>query len=34
MLTLLDEGDYSCTRYVSLKSESTVKIDKVIFDLK
>ena len=33
MLTLLDEGDYSCTRYVSLKSESIVKIDKVIFDL-
>ena len=34
MLTLLDEGDYSCTRYVSLKSESTVKLDKIIFDLK
>jgi len=34
MLTLLDEGDYSCTRYVSLKSESAVKIDKVVFDLK
>ena len=33
MLTLLDEGDYSCTRYVSLKAESIVKIDKVIFDL-
>jgi len=33
MLTLLDEGDYSCTRYVSLKSESIVKIDKVTFDL-
>lgn len=33
MLTLLDEGDYSCTRYVSLKSKSIVKIDKVIFDL-
>ena len=34
MLTLLDEGDYSCTRYVSLKSDSKVVIDKVIFDLK
>ena len=34
MLTLLNKGDYSCTRYVSLKSESIVKIDKVIFDLK
>ena len=33
MLTLLDEGDYSCTRYVSLKSDSKVVIDKVIFDL-
>ncbi|MFL2940396.1 MAG: hypothetical protein BEU01_00600 [Marine Group III euryarchaeote CG-Epi4] len=34
MLTLMDEGDYSCTRYVSLKSDSKVVIDKVIFDLK
>ena len=34
MLTLLDEGDYSCTRYVSLKSGSKVVIDKVVFDLK
>ena len=34
MLTLLDEGDYCCTRYVSLKSDSKVVIDKVIFDLK
>ena len=34
MLTLLDQGDYSCTRYVSLKSDSKVVIDKVIFDLK
>ena len=34
MLTLLDEGDYSCTRYVSLKSDSKVVLDKVIFDLK
>ncbi|MEC9138813.1 MAG: hypothetical protein VYB85_03835, partial [Candidatus Thermoplasmatota archaeon] len=34
MLTLLSEGDYSCTRYVSLKSESIVKIDKAVFDLK
>ena len=34
MLTRLNEGDYSCTRYVSLKSESIVKFDKVIFDIK
>ena len=34
MLTLLGEDDYSCTRYVSLKSDSKVVIDKVIFDLK
>ena len=34
MLTLLNEGDYSCTRYVSLKSDSIVRIDKVVFDLK
>ena len=34
MLTLLSEGDYSCTRYVSLKSKSIAKIDKVVFDLK
>ena len=33
MLTLLDEGDYSCTRYVSLKANSKVVIDKAIFDL-
>ena len=33
MLTLLDEGDYSCTRYVSLKAGSKVVIDKAVFDL-
>ena len=34
MLTLLKEGDYSCTRYVSLNSKSSVKLDKIVYDLK
>lgn len=33
MIVLLNEGDLSCTRYVSLKANSTVNLDRIVFDL-
>jgi len=33
MVVKLEKGDYSCTSYVSLKANSTVNIDRVVYDL-